>query len=70
MFTKPLQGEPFRQFRNLIMNLPEADPKDNNPRDHRSVLEETGTGEEWVTVKRDRNKRHKIGDVSDKTTVE
>ena len=69
MFTKPLQGEPFRRFRNLIMNIPEADPKANHPWDHRSVLEETGTQEEWVTVKRDKNGRHQKGDVRDKTTV-
>ena len=69
MFTKPLQGEQFRRFRNLIMNIPEADSKADHPWDHRSVLEETGTEEQWVTVKRDRNRRQKNGDVRDRTTV-
>ena len=35
-FTKPLQGTPFRQFRDAIMN---SDPASNADADHRSVLE-------------------------------
>jgi hypothetical protein len=41
-FTKPLQGTPFRKFRNLVMNL-EDDPVINNSQDHRSVLDNSGS---------------------------
>ena len=34
-FTKPLQGTPFRIFRDWIMNV---NPNDGNSQDYRSVL--------------------------------
>ena len=54
-FTKPLQGTPFRKFRDDIMNI---DPQLVPAMDHRSVLgmvssnsnSRNGTGC-WVTVK-------------------
>jgi hypothetical protein len=58
-FTKPLQGTPFRKFRDLIMNI-QSDPHLHERADHRSVLgsdypeyEENGPEgqtDEWTKV--------------------
>jgi hypothetical protein len=45
-FTKPLQGTPFRMFRDWIMN---ANPNDDNNQDYRSVLS-IAEAEPWTDV--------------------
>jgi hypothetical protein len=63
-FTKPLQGTPFRKFRDLIMNF-KSDPPIPGSEDHRSVLEKQpvepeGQTDEWHEVKPRKKRRSKI----------
>ena len=66
-FTKPLQGTPFRKFREQVMNL-SGDPEPSKDQDHRSVLDNMAAPEgvvntnegEWHVVHSIKSRRGRI----------
>ena len=67
-FTKPLQGTPFRKFRDDIMN---ADPQLVPTMDHRSVLElgaedsdVSGSDDSWIQVEGKRPRKNTNGSIN------